>query len=177
LALARAVRLETEGFIEGDKVVVGDDSNSIGDLSLPDAVDIRFHQSAANLLALVLRQYSQRVDSNGTAALLMADGLPIFKGPALVRPVLGKLHGTICHTGPRSTGSNDMSDERGAGLGLVTKDGQSKKTQAELRASGQAVDELIDIWLARRYSTSFSINDLQPITATAELIPCSFLGG
>jgi hypothetical protein len=50
-----------------------------------------------------------------------------------------------------------MSDERGAGLGLVIKDGQREKTQAELRASGQAVDELIETWLARRNS-----NFIQP---------------
>lgn len=57
LALAGAVRLETEGFIEGNKVVVSDNGNPIGNLGVPDALNISFHQGTANLLALVLRQY------------------------------------------------------------------------------------------------------------------------
>lgn len=76
------------------------------------------------------------MDGNSTAALLMANGLAIFKGPALVGPVFRELHGTVCHTRSRSTGGNDVSDKRRAGLGLVVKDGQSEKTQAELGASG-----------------------------------------
>ena len=83
LTLAGATRLETERFIERNQVVVGDDRNPIGNLGLPDTLNIRLHQGATDLLALVLRQYSQRVDGNGTAALLMADSLPFFKGPAL----------------------------------------------------------------------------------------------
>lgn len=92
----------------------------------------------------MLRQYGQRVNGNGTATLLMADSLSIFKGPAFAGPVLRKLHGPVSHTGPRSTGGNDMSDKSRSGLGLAFfNDGQSEKAKAELGASGQAVDELI----------------------------------
>lgn len=59
LALARSARLKTKGLVERNQVVVGNDRNPVGNLGLADAVNIRLHQSATNLLALVLRQHCQ----------------------------------------------------------------------------------------------------------------------
>lgn len=70
-------------------MVVGDDCNPISNLGLADALNVRLHQCATNLLALVVWQHCQRMKSNGAAPFFVANSLPILKGPALALPVGG----------------------------------------------------------------------------------------
>lgn len=123
---------------------MSDDRDPIGNLGLPDPVDIRLHQGAADLLALMIRQHSQRVNGNRATAFFMADDLPIFKGPALVGPVRRETHRSVCHVGLRGTCGNNVTNQSCTRLGLVFVDnGQSEKPQTEFRASAEAVDELL----------------------------------
>lgn len=129
-------------------MIVGDNGNSIGNLGLANAVNIRLHQGAANLLALVVRQYSQGVNGNSAAAFFVTNSLSVFKSPALALPIGGQLHRSIRHAGLRGPGGNDLPNKccGRLGLGLACfvplDDGQGEESQAEFGTSGQAVDEL-----------------------------------
>lgn len=74
-----------------------DDSNTVCNLGLTNAVNVRLHQSASDLLALVLWLHGKRVDGNGAASLFVTNGLSVLERPALALPVCGKSHGAISH--------------------------------------------------------------------------------
>lgn len=76
-----------------------DDGNTVGNLSLPNAVNVRLHQSASDLLALMLWLDGKRVDGNGAASFFVTNGLSILERPALVLPVSGKTHRAISYRG------------------------------------------------------------------------------
>lgn len=133
-------------------MVVGNDCNPIGNLGLPNPMDIRFHQSAADLLALVLGKHSQRVNGNGTAALFVAHSMAILKCPTLVLPVVRKAHRSIGYAGLRSSRGNDMPHKSRARSGrlvlvalflLIERErGQGEEAQTEFGAPGETIDEL-----------------------------------
>lgn len=131
-------------------MVVSDDCNPIGNLGLPNPMDVRFHQSAANLLALVLGKHSQRVDGNSTAALFVAHGMAILKCPTLILPVVRKAHRGIGYAGLRGSSGDDMPHESRARPGrlaalflLIDRErGQGEEAQTEFGAPGETIDEL-----------------------------------
>lgn len=144
LALAVTAVLKTKRLVEIHQVVMGDDRDPVGNLSFPNAVNIRLHQGATDLLALVLFQHSQRVNSNGTTTLLVTNGLSVLDGPPFALPFSRKLHGSVTDAGIRSTSGNDVADQCGRGLRIASlDDGKSEESQTELRATAQTVIELL----------------------------------
>lgn len=125
-------------------MVMGDDRDPVGNLSFPNTVDIRLHQGAADLLALVLFQYGQRVNGDGTATLLVTNSLSILKSPTLAFPLGRKFHGAVGDTGRRGTGGNDVADQCRRRLGVTSlDDGESEHSQAKFGTTAQTIDELL----------------------------------
>lgn len=143
LTLARPTILESKRLVEWDQMLVNNDRQAICNLCLPDPMDVRLHQGASDLLALVFREDGQGVDGNGATVLIMADCLTVLDGDPLGLPVRGEFHGFIRHRSGGGSRGDDMSHQRRARLRLsLLQHREREKTQTEFRTLIKTVDEL-----------------------------------
>lgn len=88
LTLARSAVLETKRLVKRNQMVMRDDCNAVCDLSLPDPLDVRLHQSAADLLALMFRQHCEGMNGDRRPILIVPNRLAVLYGKPLGSPVL-----------------------------------------------------------------------------------------
>ena len=105
--------LEAELDVEANKVLVSEESHAIGDLGILDSLNVGFHEDCPQTHVLVLPCNGKRMDTDGTAPLLVTLGLLFLRsrqrGFAL-SPICRESHTGIGDAGCWTSCSYDVGD-------------------------------------------------------------------